>query len=199
MKGVVLRPVMHRGRRTAALVFPYSRMKMALRFIGCLAFVLVGATMIYAADEIRVTAGSGPLAARVIGIITVVFFGATAVALLMSRFGRDRGVMLLPQGLAARELLGYYFAPWDAIKEVALYTVKRRAPPLGYPRYTDWGPFLGLRLTNPGALSMSIPLWVRQCNPWSWGYQCGFQAGWDLCLMTENFAAPVALLEQVLQ
>ena len=103
--------VEHRGARVPALVFPRSRAKMRLGFVGCSAIAVAGAIMLV-------------LGARLVGIVTVLLFGGVAVVGARNAFFGEAFVALLPDGVLARGGGRSTFVPWDAIREVDMLDIQ---------------------------------------------------------------------------
>jgi hypothetical protein len=95
------------GRRSGpAVVFPFSRAKQRLGFIGQVSFVFLGLAVALYTDGF------------VIGVICMAMFGLFALITLPSAIGRRGGVALLPAGVLVRGALGDSFLPWEQIEDL---------------------------------------------------------------------------------
>lgn len=102
--GVALEEV--RGRRSGrAVVFPFSKAKQRLGFVGIVCFILLGLALALYTDAEGV----------VIGWVCVVLFGAMALASAPAVFTRGGGVALLPEGILVTGTVTGFIA-WEDLE-----------------------------------------------------------------------------------
>ena len=182
----VARTVTVNGVPTQAVVFPYRRGRAALLALGSALFVVLGlgcvvgaVAQFYGLTDARssdVPAALWALSLLLLGTVSVVFFGLTAVAWTAALLGRSY-VALTAQALVVRDVVQRAVVAWDDLnvphvksvglqRYIALRFRKRATVPL--PRLTRWTRWANRRmgfgdfdLWVPEDAIASAPLLVR--------------------------------------
>ena len=127
---------------TNELVIPPSRLKLVGTFLGALAFVALGALMMY--TDMR-----KGMIAKFWGAVAVVFFGAVAVSVLQKLFTAGPAVIINSRGITDNSSgVSLGFIAWDEIADVREYTFQNQT-------------FLGIDPKDLDALIAKQPKWKR--------------------------------------
>jgi hypothetical protein len=101
------------GREIPAFIGEYSATRTLLSAILCAVFALIGLILVVLSDD-----------GRIIGAISLLFFGAGAIALGLS-VRRPGRIALSPEGILVESRFAEAFAPWDAVTGVGRARISR--------------------------------------------------------------------------
>lgn len=103
----------------APVAIARSRVKLVMLTLGSLGFVALGVWMVTVADTHR------GIPTPVIGIASIVFFGACAVFGIRSLLDRTPGMVLRADGFEDRSSgVAVGFVPWSDVRELAMFRMR---------------------------------------------------------------------------